>query len=119
MKELNRGFIRFPTLKNVLSVNDQQYNRVPAHAKVFVVDVLRDAFVSESATVHQSKSGPVWWTVAEFAHSFTMAPSKNADPRAIYNEIQGIYNRDGVSLNELQYRNALTTATDGTMEAYP
>ena len=100
VNELNRFITRFPTLKNVLSANDQQYNRVPAHAKVFAVDVLRDAFVSEPA------------------HSFTMAPSKNADPRAIYNEIEGIYNRDGVSLNELQYRNALSTATDGTMEAH-
>ena len=29
VNELNRFFTRFPTLKNVLSANDQQYNRVP------------------------------------------------------------------------------------------
>ena len=37
VNELNRFFTRFPTLKNVLSANDQQYNRVPGVSGYLVI----------------------------------------------------------------------------------
>ena len=85
--ELQRFLSRYPLLVHVFADNDNQYRRVP-HARIFAVDVLREAFVSDPA------------------HSFTTSRSKHSDPRAIFREIQNVYNRAGVPLYELRYRDA-------------
>lgn len=99
-RQLRRYLKRYPALKNIFSESNTSYNSVAMHAKIFAVDVMRAAFISEPA------------------HSFTTAHSKSEDPRAILRDIHKLYNQAGVSLAELQYRDSLTTATDGTMESH-
>ncbi len=99
-RQLRRFLRKFPTLKNVFSESNTAYNATPIHAKIFAVDVLRAAFVTEPA------------------HSYTKAHSKSEDPRAILQDIHKLHNQTGVALAELQYRDALAIASAGHMELH-
>ena len=100
VRELRRFFDGYSKLKNVLSEQNQAYNHVSIHAKIFAVDVMRDAFVSEPA------------------HGLTLLKKNERNPRAIMREIHQYYNSSGFTLEELRYRKALATASDGTMKTH-